>query len=379
MAESRARRGDAQDLAPATLAVWAGEDEATVEARPRCRSSTARPTATPTSTAGWTWRWAGGRATSTAATPTPPCTPSRRRSAPLEGGCSGHQLRDRHGGHQQHAVHAAAPGRPRRLGQGHLRRHEQDLHRSSCRASGSRWTSATRTITRSIEAAIAEGCRVALPGNAHQPDAQGARHRAAGSGRARRGRDRRGRQHLRHAHQPESAGPGRRPGAPQRHQVPGRPRRCAGRRRLRRCGPGRAHLPLPRDHGRDARPDGGLSAAARHEDARTAHPPAERERPAHRPLARSASRRVEVVYYPGLEPIRASRRRRAADARLRRRAELHAWRAASRPSSASCRGCASRTAPPTWARSKRSPDRPPPPATSSARPRNARPWASPKA
>ena len=75
-----------------------------------------------------------------------------------------------------------------------------------------------------------------LPGNAHQPHAQGAGHRPAGRGRTCRRRGRGGRQHLCHAHQPASAPARRGPGAAQRDQVSGRPRGCAGRRRLRRSG-----------------------------------------------------------------------------------------------------------------------------------------------
>ncbi len=139
-----------------------------------------------------------------------------------------------------------------------------------------------------------------------------------------------------------------------------------------------ARLPLPRDHRRHARPDGRLPARARHEDAGPAHPPAERERAAHRPLAAGAAgRRRGLLPGPGDTP--APRRRRAPDARLRRRAQLHAARAASRPSSACCRGCASPTAPPTSARWRPSPGRRPPPATSSAPPRSARRWASRRA
>ena len=85
-----------------------------------------------------------------------------------------------------------------------------------------------------VEAAIAKGCTVRLSGDADQPDAQGDGHRPAGRRRP-RGRRRRGdRQHLRHADQPEPAGPRFGPRAAQRDQVPRRPRRRAGRRPLRR-------------------------------------------------------------------------------------------------------------------------------------------------
>ena len=70
---------------------------------------------------------------------------------------------------------------------------------------------------------------------------------------------------------------------------------CGARR------PGGAHLSLPRDHRRDARSDGRLPAPARHEDAAPAHPPAERERAAHRPLSCRQHPAVERVFYPGLE------------------------------------------------------------------------------
>ncbi len=89
--------------------------------------------------------------------------------------------------------------------------------------------------------------------------------------------------------------------------------------------PGRQGVPLPRDHRRLARPDGRLPAAARHEDPglRIA-----RQNESALRIARWLEGRPEVVKvnYPGLESHPGHDDRRPSDARLRRRAQLHAGR-----------------------------------------------------
>ena len=70
------------------------------------------------------------------------------------------------------------PGDARRLGQGHLRRHEPVVHRLAAPPEGRRRPVRHRATTRPIEARSAAGCRRALPGDADQPDAEGGRHRA---------------------------------------------------------------------------------------------------------------------------------------------------------------------------------------------------------
>ena len=222
-----------------------------------------------------------------------------------------------------------------------------------------------------------EGCTLALPGDA-RPTRRSRWSTSRGSPAAAHAVGRTGgrRQHLRHADQPEPAGARRRPGAPQRDQVPRRSRRRAGRRGVRRARAGRAGLPLPRDHRRDARPDGGLPAPARHEDAAPAHRPAERERPA---IARwlEAQPAVAARLLPGPRDAPAARHRRrqmrgfggvlSFDARGRLRGGARVLPRLRSPTSR-----------PTWARSRRSPARRPPPATSNARPRSATRWASPR-
>ena len=117
-------------------------------ARPRCRSCTARPTATTTWTAGWTWRWAAqpGHIYSRNTNPTVQVFEEKVRA--LEGGRGGDQLRDRHGGHQQHAVRAAVDRASVSCPSRTPTAARTASSSSSCRASGSRWTSGTRTITR---------------------------------------------------------------------------------------------------------------------------------------------------------------------------------------------------------------------------------------
>ena len=87
---------------------------------------------------------------------------------------------------------------------------------------------------------------------------------------------------LRHADQSASAGAGRPPGDPQRHEVPGRPRRRPGRRGGRRRGAGRGDLPPPRDHRGDPARRRRLPVAPRDEDAGPARRAAERQRPGDR-------------------------------------------------------------------------------------------------
>ena len=86
-----------------------------------------------------------------------------------------------------------------------------------------------------IEAAIAQGCTLALPGDARRTRrSRSWTSRDWPPPRTTAGATRGRRQHVRHAHQPESAGAGRRPGDPQRDQVPRRPCRRARRRGVRR-------------------------------------------------------------------------------------------------------------------------------------------------
>ena len=122
----------------------------------------------------------------------------------------------------------------------------------------------------------------ALPGEPDQPDLQGPRPGPARRAGAGAGGDRGRRQHLRHADQPASAGAGGPPGDPQRHEVPGRPRRRPGRRGGRRCGAGRGDLPPPRDHRGGPARRRRLPAAPRDEDAGPARRAAERQRPGDR-------------------------------------------------------------------------------------------------
>ena len=75
------------------------------------------------------------------------------------GSRGGHQLLLRHGRGQQHALHAAAAGRSRRLGQGHLRRHQPAVHRLPA-ALGIDVELCDTDDYEQIEAAIAEGCRL---------------------------------------------------------------------------------------------------------------------------------------------------------------------------------------------------------------------------
>jgi len=176
----------------------------------------------------------------------------------------------------------------------------------------------------------------------------------------------------------QAARPGRGPGAPQRHQIPRRPRRRIRGRRLRPETSGRADSSPPRNHRRGARPDGCLPVVAGDENPAPAHSPAKPERLADRPFPRSpATGQPRLLSRPGISS--ATRRGPAADAGFRRRAQLHCSRAASTPSAPSCRACVMLTSPPTPALSKPSSGRPPPPATSSAPRKNARPWASPRA
>ena len=180
------------------------------------------------------------------------------------------QLLHRHGGREQHPVRAALGGRPRRLGQGHLRWHQPAVPRfpASRRHRGG---TLRHQRPRADRGGHRQGLPPRLPGDPDQPHAQGDGHRPAVGRRARGRGARRRRQHLRDAHQPEPAGAGRRSRAAQRHQVPRRPCRRAGRRALRRFRADRQGLPLPRDHGRVARPDGRLPARPRHEDPGLAH------------------------------------------------------------------------------------------------------------
>ena len=71
----------------------------------------------------------------------------RDQSPSSRGRSSRDELCQRHGRHQQHALHAAFAGRPDRLGQGFLWRHQYNSSRNSCPASTSRRTCATRQIT----------------------------------------------------------------------------------------------------------------------------------------------------------------------------------------------------------------------------------------
>ena len=222
------------------------------------------------------------------------------------------------------------PGLARRLGQGHLRRHEPAASSTSCRASRSTSTCATPRTTRRSRRAIARGLRRALPGDADQPDAEGGRHRAADRGRARAGRDRGRRQHLRDADQPAAAGARRRPRACTRASkflgghADALGGALAGRRELVERG-----LPLPRDHRRRAVAARRLHAAARHEDAGAADRAAERVGALRIAAWLEAHDGVEAVFYPGLESNVGHEIAAAADARLRRHAGASRWSAAS--------------------------------------------------
>ena len=141
---------------------------------------------------------------------------------------------------------------------------------------------------------------------------------------------------------------------------------------------GRSDLPLPRDHRRAARSDGGLSADPRAENAGSARPPAERQRAQDRDLAADPPRGGGRLSTPGWRRTRITTWRGARCA-ASAGCSASCCGAGSRRSRSRCRGCGTRIAPPTWARWRRSWARPPPPATSSARPTNARPWASRKA
>ena len=163
-----------------------------------------------------------------------------------------------------------------------------------------------------------------LPGDAHQPDAQGDGHRASGRGCARRRRCRHRRQHLRHAHQPEPAGAGRRPRAAQRHQVPGR----ATRTRSAACSCGDPELVAAAFHYREIT-GATLDPMAAYLLVRGMKTLALRirqqneQRAAHRALAAGAAgRRGRLLSGPRDAP--APRCRGAPDARLRRRAQFHA-------------------------------------------------------
>ena len=145
-----------------------------------------------------------------------------------------------------------SPGRAGRLGQGYLRRHQRHLHRvpAPLRHRGDPVRHRRPRADRS--ARWRSGCDVLYLESPTNPTTKvvdiarlaAAAHAVGATGD--RG------QHLRHPHQPEPAGTGRRPGAAQRHQVPGRARRRPGRRGLRPAGADRANLPLPRDQRRHA-------------------------------------------------------------------------------------------------------------------------------
>ena len=178
-------------------------------------------------------RWGAAPATSTAATPTPPCAPSRRRCGCwkareaatsfatgmaaisntlftlLSPGDRVVSVKDTYGGTNKLfmdflprigiTADLCDTDRPRR----------RSRPPSRAAAACSTWS---RPPTRRSRSSTSRGWP--------RPPT-----------RRRRGRRR---QHLRHADQPEPAGSGRRPGGPQRHQVPRRSRRRAGRRGVRR-------------------------------------------------------------------------------------------------------------------------------------------------
>ncbi len=96
-----------------------------------------------------------------------------------------------------------------------------------------------------VEAAIAKGCKVVYLETPTNPTLKVMDIARLAAAAHEVGADRGHRQHLRHADQPEPAGPRFGPCAPQRDQVPRRPRRRAGRRALRRPQARREGLPLP--------------------------------------------------------------------------------------------------------------------------------------
>ena len=96
----------------------------------------------------------------------------------------GHELLHRHGGDQQHAVRAALARRPRRLGQGHLRRHQPAVPRLPAAPQG-RGRAVRHDRPRADRGGHRPRLQGRLPGDADQPDAQGDGHRPAGRRRPR--------------------------------------------------------------------------------------------------------------------------------------------------------------------------------------------------
>ena len=139
----RRQDGEAPDLSPATLAVRAGEDAA------RAHRGTQVPIVYSAAFGYEDVDTLGGRGARPHRGPhllaqhQPDGRGVRGEGADPRGRRGGHELLHRHGRRQQHALRAARAGRPRRLGQGHLRRHQPDVRRLPAAHRASRWSSAT--------------------------------------------------------------------------------------------------------------------------------------------------------------------------------------------------------------------------------------------
>ena len=176
-------------LSPATLAVWAGEGESLVQGATQVPVVYSAAYGYPDVDEWLDVALGASRATSTAATPTPRCAPSRRRCASSKAPQAATSFATGMAAVSNTLFALLSPG-DRVVSVKDTYGGTNKLFLDFLPRLGVEVELCDTSDHEQIEAAIAEGCTPALPRDADQPHAQGHGHRPPGAAGARRRRRR---------------------------------------------------------------------------------------------------------------------------------------------------------------------------------------------